>query len=155
MCPEAVTCVTGTMPTAGGATVDITGQYLGLQPGVVSLVFSGGSLGYAHHTHTITPGSCTVVVPNTRIQCPTVEGVGANYTLQAVVHGGLSNHSPNLLSFSPPVINVVDGPGAVNGPAAGGAEILLHGVSLRKLAHMFNLKSKHVPSAVLGPPLCP
>jgi hypothetical protein len=116
------------MPTAGGAILDMFGQYLGVQPGVVSITLSGGSDGYPRHVHAIPAGLCSIVVANTWIQCPTVPGLGANYTVVAIVDGGSSNASPNLLSFSPPVITEVSGPGATNGPAAGGAAIHLHGV---------------------------
>ncbi len=60
--------------------------------------------------------------------CPTPIGVGANYSVVITVDGGSSAPTTRLLSFAPPVIESLTGPGAVGAPAAGGAVVNLHGV---------------------------
>jgi hypothetical protein len=60
--------------------------------------------------------------------CPTPIGVGANYSVVITVDGGSSVPTTRLLSFAPPVIESLTGPGAVGAPAAGGAVVNLHGV---------------------------
>jgi hypothetical protein len=85
----------------------------------------------AVRSHSLPPGSCTIVTPGTAIRCTTLPGVGANYTFVVTVAGGSSAASSGSLSYAPPIINSVDGPGAVRGPAAGGVYIYLHGVCAR------------------------
>jgi hypothetical protein len=116
------------LPTSGGAFIDIKGINLGLASSAISVVYTGGSLGFAARTYTIERGACTIVAPGTFITCPSQPGVGANYTFIAMVDGGTSNVSTATLSYAPPIINSVDGPGAVNSPAAGGLSIQLSGV---------------------------
>jgi hypothetical protein len=82
----------------------------------------------ATRRYVVPPGGCTLPSPGHVIQCTTVAGVGANYTFVVEVEGGGSAPSVDRLLYSPPIINSVDGPGAVNGPAAGGAVVYLHGV---------------------------
>lgn len=122
-----VSTATQTLPTTGGAIVDITGSYLGVAASTISMAYYGGSSGRPVRAFSIASG-CTVVVPNSHIQCPSVAGVGANYTFVVTVAGGSSPNSTAMLSYSPPFISSVDGPGAVLGPAAGGAIVYLHGV---------------------------
>jgi hypothetical protein len=122
---------TQTLPTVGGALIDVEGENLGLTPAAISLTYSGGSTGFLPRTHTLPPGVCTIVIPGSRLQCPSAPGVGANYTFRVTVDGGASSNSSMLLSYAPPFIGSIDGQGAVLGPAAGGAVVLLHGVRHR------------------------
>ncbi len=126
-----MTTVTGSLPTAGTASVDIKGARLGLLGSAISVNYGGGSLGLTARTHAVPAGACTVVVPGTFIRCPTLPGVGANYTFVVSVDGGASAPSAASLSYAPPIINSVEGPGAYNALAAGGMQILLQGVRVR------------------------
>ena len=83
----------------------------------------------AVRSHSLGPGSCSIVTPGSAIRCVSAPGVGANYTSVVTVDGGASNVSTAKLSYAPPIINSVEGPGAVHGPAAGGVYIYLNGVS--------------------------
>jgi hypothetical protein len=119
------------MATPGGALVDITGQFMGLVASVIAVSYSGGSLGFPTRTFAVPPGSCTLTTPGAAIRCTSVPGVGANYSFVVAVDGGSSAPSQGpagLLSYSPPIINSVDGAGAVGGPAAGGVAVNLRGV---------------------------
>jgi hypothetical protein len=128
MCsPAGVSTATQTLPTTGGAVVDIVGSNLGVFASTISMAYYGGSIGRPVRGFTV-PTGCTVVVANSHIQCPSVAGVGANYTFVVTVAGGSSPNSTAMLSYSPPFISSVDGPGAVLAPAAGGVVVLLHGV---------------------------
>jgi hypothetical protein len=109
--------------------VDITGSNLGVAASTISMSYYGGSTGRPVRAFSVPVGSCTVVIAGSRIQCPSIAGVGANYTFVVTVGGGASANSTAMLSYSPPFISSVDGPGAVLGPAAGGAVVFLHGVS--------------------------
>ena len=124
-----VSTATQSLPTTGGALVDITGSNLGVSASTISMSYYGGSTGRPVRAFSVPVGSCTVVIAGSRIQCPSVAGVGANYTFVVTVGGGASANSTAMLSYSPPFISSVDGPGAVLGPAAGGAVVFLHGVS--------------------------
>lgn len=128
---DTVGTVSGTLPTPGGALVDISGRHLGLTSSVVAMAYTGGSDGMARRTHPLPAGACTVVVPGASIRCPTLPGVGANFSFVVTVDGGDSAPSADTLSYSPPIIYSVDGPGAANGPAAGGVAVRLRGVCYR------------------------
>jgi hypothetical protein len=56
-----------------------------------------------------------------------VAGIGANYTVVVTVDGGMSSASTDALSYAPPVINSLGGPGATGADTAGGDAILLFG----------------------------
>jgi hypothetical protein len=56
-----------------------------------------------------------------------VPGIGANYTFTVAVDGGVSNAHTDALSYAPPVINSLSGPGASGAGTAGGATIFLNG----------------------------
>jgi hypothetical protein len=129
VCAESVVPTSGSLPTVGGAgsTVDIRGLYLGLQPSAVAVTYSGGSDGHASRTYTTPGGACTILAPGTAIRCPMQPGVGANYTFAVTVGSGVSRPSTGVLSYAPPVINSVDGPGADRGLTTGGVPVLLRG----------------------------
>lgn len=112
--------------------MDIKGRNLGLESAVVTVVYSGGSLGMATRTYTVPSGNCTVLNPGLELRCQTLPGVGANYTFVVVVNGSSSAPSANMLSYSAPLVNSVDGPGAVAGLAAGGALVVLRGVRVHQ-----------------------
>jgi hypothetical protein len=126
---ESVATATGSLPTVGGSVVTVRGRFLGLISSAVSVVYTGGSLGMRQRTFTIPAGNCSVVNPGSVLQCTCLPGVGANYTFVVIVGGGVSQSSATTLSYAPPFITSVAGPAAVGGPAVGGVEIVLHGVS--------------------------
>ncbi len=117
------------VPTVGGATFDVTGTALGLTAAAVTVTYAGGSDGLARRSHTLPPGACTVVAPGTALRCPSLPGVGANYTFTVTVDGGVSDGSAATLSYAPPVINSLGGEGAAGADTAGGAFILLRGAN--------------------------
>ncbi len=90
--------------------------------------YEGGSTGFSRWMHTIPAGACTVVTSGTALRCPSMPGVGANYTFAVSVDGVASAPSAVMLSYAPPIINRVDGAGALNGDALGGQPVLLHGI---------------------------
>ncbi len=117
------------LPTVGSATFDVTGTALGLSTAVVTVTYAGGSDGLARRSHTLPPGACTVVSPGAALRCPSLPGVGANYTFTVAVDGGVSDASATTLSYAPPVINSLSGEGAAGADTAGGAVIVLHGAN--------------------------
>jgi hypothetical protein len=60
-------------------------------------------------------------------RCTSAAGVGANYTFTVAVDGGASSASADALSYAPPVINSLSGPGASGASTTGGAVIFLNG----------------------------
>ena len=123
---DSVSSSAGTLPTLGGGVVDVFGSNLGLTSSAVTLRYAGGSLGMAHRRYSA--GACVVVSPGTHIQCPAAPGVGANYTFTVEVEGGMSTPSVDTVSYGTPIITSVEGPGALECPAAGGVPIFLRGV---------------------------
>jgi hypothetical protein len=119
----------GSLPTPGGSPVDIVGTDLGLSPSVVSVTYSGGSTGLPTRRYDIPSGNCTILTPGAHLLCPSLPGVGANYTFVVTVDGIPSAPSTDVLSYARPVISSVDGVGATFGPTRGGATVLLHGDS--------------------------
>ncbi len=117
------------LPTVGGATFDVAGTALGLTAAVITVTYAGGSDGMARRSHTLPPGACTVVAAGTALRCPSLPGVGANYTFTVTVDGGVSDGSAASLSYAPPVINSLGGEGAAGADTAGGAVIVLRGAN--------------------------
>jgi hypothetical protein len=124
-----VSTLATTLPTAGGGLVDVLGERLGLIPATITLAYSGGSPGLPQRTFQLPPGACTVVTPGAHLRCPTLPGAGSSYTFTVTVDGGASAPSVGTLSYSAPVLTAVEGPGAVQGPARGGAPITFRGVN--------------------------
>jgi hypothetical protein len=141
-----VSVVTGSLSTAGGAVVDITGRNLGLEAAAVSMSYSGGSTGLASRTYAPTE-PCVVVSVGTHVRCPSAPGVGANYSVVMTVSGGSSAPSVRLVSYSQPAITSVDGPGATLAPAAGGVPIFLHGSNFGPANSTTALRVWAVPTA--------
>jgi hypothetical protein len=127
--PESVTTPVLTLPTVGGATFDVMGTDLGLTPSAISVSYAGGSDGMLLRSHTLAPSSCTIVSPGTALRCPSLPGVGANYSVTVVVDGGMSDASASRLSYAPPVINSLSGEGATGASTTGGAFIFLRGAN--------------------------
>lgn len=127
--------------------MDITGQNLGVQASAVSIVYSGGSTGFPRRTYTPSPGSCTIVDAGARLQCPTVPGVGANYTFVVVVDGTASAPSSNVLSYAAPVVGLVYGPGASGAPTGGGVPIFVSGTGFGPLGGSTSVVVWAVPTA--------
>jgi hypothetical protein len=126
---ETVTTPVFTLPTAGGATFDITGTGLGLSPDAITVSYAGGSDGMLQRSFTLPPSSCTILSPGSSLRCPSLPGVGANYSVSVAVDGGMSDASATRLSYAPPVINGLSGEGAAGGRTAGGAFIFLRGAN--------------------------
>ncbi len=101
------------------------GQNLGVSLASINVTYTGGSDGMVVRTFQTDP--CTVAAAGTVLQCPSVPGVGANYSFVVAVEGISSPNSVQLLSYEPPSITFLDGPGAERGMAKGGQEINLHG----------------------------
>jgi hypothetical protein len=141
-----VSTPTGSLATAGGAFVVITGRNLGMAAAAVSLSYSGGSTGLAHRAYAPTD-ACEVVSAGTHIRCPSAPGVGANYSFVVTVDGGASDGSSRLLSYTQPAISSVDGPGANLAPAAGGVPIFLHGSNFGPVNSSTTLLVWAVPAA--------
>jgi hypothetical protein len=117
------------LPTVGGATFDVTGTALGLTAAAITVTYAGGSDGMARRSHTLPPGTCAIVAAGTALRCPSLPGVGANYTFTVTVDGGVSDGSAATLSYAPPVISGLGGEGAAGADTAGGAFILLRGAN--------------------------
>jgi hypothetical protein len=126
---ELVSAATSTLATAGGTAVDLYGRNMGATPSVVAVTYRGGSDGHQVRTYAPPPGTCAIVTAGTHIRCPTLPGVGANYTFTVAVDGVASAPSKQTLSYTQPAIASVTGSGAVRGPAAGNATILLRGTN--------------------------
>ena len=107
-----VSTALGTLSTTGTSLVDIRGEQLGVQAAAISLRYTGGSLGLPSRTYTLGPGVCTVIAAGLHIRCPTKPGVGANYTFVVTVNGTDSEESARTLSYTPPSVGGVYGPGA-------------------------------------------
>lgn len=105
--PGSVSTVTGSLPTAGGASILVTGNWLGINASVISLVYTGGLSGQP--TRTFHTSACTVIVPNTNISCVSVPGVGGNLSFQIIVDGTASAWSVDTLSHATPSIVAVYG----------------------------------------------
>ncbi len=114
----------GSMPTVGGAAVDIAGRYLGLDAAMVSASLSGGFVGDPQHDYVAT--DCRVVTRGELLRCQSPAGVGGNYTWRVTVDGGVSEPSTDMLSFTVPTVSFVDGPGA-RSPTRGGVWVRLLG----------------------------
>lgn len=110
---ESVRGPTSGIPTYGDVEIDIRGSFLGISDSAVQMVYSGGSDGRTRRT--LISSSCFVIEPNVRVVCLAVPGVGANYSVQLIVDGGVSNNSSDMLSYSAPTVNQLFGNGSANG----------------------------------------
>ena len=105
----------------------LAGRNLGLTASVVTVAYSGGSIGMARRRYDIHVGDCTVVVAGTHLRCSTVPGVGANYTFEVTVDGVTSSPSNATLSYGAPGINSVELVELASAPTRGGAAVRIHG----------------------------
>ncbi len=80
-------------------------------------------------------------------RCTSAAGVGANYTVSVTVDGGASNASADALSYAPPVINSLSGPGALGASAAGGTVIVLNGSNFGPADGATVVQAWAIPSA--------
>jgi hypothetical protein len=135
------------LDTAGTSLVDIFGSNLGMEPSEVSIFYAGGSFGLSNRVYTPQAGSCVVVSAGTHIRCPTTAGVGANYSFVVTVAGGASAPSLDNLSYTPPAIRSVAGPGAALAPAAGGVTVHLIGSGFGPAGNSTALRVWAVPIA--------
>ncbi len=146
-CPASVFTLSGTMSTAGTTLVNITGANLGVDPSVVSISYSGGTVGYPRRTYTPPSGTCIILKAGTHIQCATVPGVGANYTFTVTVDGGVSPPSGDAISYTAPSVGSVYGPGAARAPAVNGGFIFLSGTGFGPTDGSTSLAVWAVPTA--------
>ena len=117
--------LSGSLPTIGGADIDLFGINLGVDSEVLQLQYSGGSTDHSNRSYNAT--DCIVVVAETHVRCTSVPGIGANYSFVLCIAGGCSDRSDKQLSYTAPIVDSVDGPGAVLASTAGGSFIFLHG----------------------------
>jgi hypothetical protein len=120
----------GTLPTSGGARIDIQGKNFGFNSSAIVVTYEGGSQGLPHRIYTaldcvLSPESVTNLV------CRSVPGVGAHFRFSVRVGASISDPSADTLSYSLPVLSYVDLPTDVGPfPARGGVYIVFHGVNL-------------------------
>ena len=117
--------LSGSLPTIGGADIDLFGINLGVDSEVLQLQYLGGSADHSNRSYNAT--DCIVIVAETHVRCTSVPGVGANYSFVLCVAGGCSDRSDKQISYTAPIVDSVDGPGAVLASTAGGSFIFLHG----------------------------
>lgn len=67
------------------------------------------------------------------VQCVSSAGVGANYSFIVTVEDGASQPSLDTLSYTRPVVSVVDGPGSTLAPSTGGSVLFLHGANFGRV----------------------
>lgn len=108
---ESVSTPPGSLPTVGGVPIIVTGLWLGRNASVVVLEYTGGLPDEAMHTYA--SNKCSILVPNTKISCLAVPGVGGEYVFRVIVDGGASDFSDTTLSYAEPTITSLSGPGAV------------------------------------------
>jgi hypothetical protein len=124
---DAVRAVGGSLPTPGGGVIEVSGTNVGLASAAVALSYAGSLPGLPRRSYT--SASCVVVRAGAVVQCSTPPGIGAEFAVVLDVDGGASEPSAGTVSYAPPAITSVSGPGAEGGPAVGGAEILLQGAN--------------------------
>ncbi len=118
------------VPTAGGIVLEATGEQLGVDGSVVSMLLSSADFG------PFRSADCEVTDPGTRIRCTSPAGVGTGLAIVVSVDGVSSPPYPNgTLSYSSPAITglrVVSG-GAEGGgggvPTSGGALVVVEGLN--------------------------
>ena len=103
LCSDLYAVASGTLPTAGGDAITVTGSHLGSNSSVVSLECTGGLWGYP--VHSFVSRSCSVESPGVRVMCASPAGVGGNYSFRLVVDGGASGWSVSRFSYSSPTIS--------------------------------------------------
>ena len=135
--PPAITSVavvpqagTGTaLPTMGGGLLTIAGRNLGRTtswPLALQVTLSGAVDGQASRQIVMSWSACSLLQEGTQLQCVVPPGVGGNYTTVVQYDGGASAPSADRVSYAPPVIRRLDGPGT-NANTTGNASITLYG----------------------------
>jgi hypothetical protein len=137
----------GVMSTAGFTIVDIVGANIGVDPNAVSISYSGGSPGLARRTYEPPRNSCTIVISGARIRCATSPGVGTGYRFVVNVGDAASSPSVHTLSYGPPSLASVSGPGALLASAGGGSVIFLSGSNFGPVDGNTSLQAWAVPAA--------
>ena len=91
-----------TLPPIGGASILISGQFLGVNASVIRLRYVGGLPGQPRRDYFAR--SCAVVTPLTQVSCVSAPGIGGNFTFQIIVDEGASAFSTQVFSHSPPSV---------------------------------------------------
>jgi hypothetical protein len=116
-------------PTTGGAAIYITGTQFGTIASNPSILFVYGPVGNMRYT----AASCTVTaqLPSTpTITCYSAPGVGSNHVAQIILNGQSSPvFNLTTISYAPPSLTSLAGPGAVNGDTRGNQTVLLNGLN--------------------------
>jgi hypothetical protein len=105
--------------TTGGTDITLTGLYFGVT-GAITVIQYG--------PYTSLP--CTMLIPDTKMRCTTVAGLGFDYGISVVIGGVTQSQSATsttglLLSYARPIITSVQG---VPLSTAGGTDITLTGL---------------------------
>ena len=108
-----------------GEEIEIVGKDFGSDISKINAYF-----GPATHSDRYTAAPCRLQIggngKNT-LTCNTPPGVGAGHTLYVSVGGQVGLPYPRKVSYAPPVIVSVDGPGASGSTTTGGESIFLIG----------------------------
>ena len=110
-CADSVSA-SSALATVGGTQFLIRGSNLGLHPTPIVVRYENRVSGFRARSHSTLPNECQVLSPGTLIRCPSVAGLGVNYTFSVSVDRGQSPFSKDMLSYAAPVISSVDGPGS-------------------------------------------
>lgn len=70
---------------------------------------------------------CALTTEHTQLRCTTAAGAGANLSWRVVVNGQASADLASTLSYQPPVLDLVYGPGANQGSTEGGDAVYVSG----------------------------
>ena len=122
---ESVVVVGNALPGAGGGVIAITGRFLGTDAHVIRLRYVGGLDGQLVREYFAS--GCTVAIPNSKVVCTSVPGVGGNYRFQLIVDGGASALSSEMFSYAAPAVLSLSGPATSSAPTGVREPCKIHG----------------------------
>ena len=105
----------------GGDAISVYGTALGLVSSDLALNYSNQFTQTVKRTYAAT--SCTVVSPNTQIQCVSAPGVGRDFRFLVIVDGGVAaawSTALMAISYAAPVIQSFIGAGGFHASTGGG-----------------------------------
>lgn len=114
------------VPTTGATTVYVVGTNFGPVAGAVGVPTPAVSATYrSRHNSVRYSTTCTIHVPGTVLECPTVAGVGAELVWEVKVGAFSVSSSPHTISYARPTISGINGADAL--PTAGAASVEITG----------------------------